>query len=318
MTSSTTSKTRRRHKLVLTSKPYYRITEECPADQYPPTRVSVPKSSTHTGKSILRYPGGKTRAMKLIVPRLLDQKATRLIAPFFGGGSIEFAWAAGTPNGHVEGMDLYAPVVCFWQHALSEPAAVAELVQQYFPLEKTQFYALQNTLSTLSGIDLAAAFYVLNRASFSGATMSGGMSPGHKRFTQSAIDRLTAFKSPNVSVTHSDAFAVLDALLDADPADGLIYLDPPYKLDDSGLYGDKGNMHKGFDHGRLAETCKALSSRGWRLLLSYNNEQSIRELYTGFSVENAQWAYGMKNVSGSSMGTSSEVLMFSERWQHPA
>lgn len=302
---------------MLTSKPYYRDTEECPADQYPPKRVSMPKSSTHTGKSILRYPGGKTRATKLILPRLLDQNASRLVSPFFGGGSIEFAWAAANPEGQVEGMDLYGPVVCFWQHALNTPAAVSELVQRYFPLEKTQFYELQNALSTLSGTELAAAFYVLNRASFSGATMSGGMSPGHKRFTQSAIDRLTSFKSPNVSVCHGDAFTVLEGLINEDPTDAVIYLDPPYKLDEAVLYGDKGNMHKGFDHGRLAKTCRTLSKKGWRILISYNDEQSVLDLYPEFEVENARWAYGMKNVSGSSMGASSEVLMFSDGWHHP-
>ena len=116
-----TSKTQRRMKLVLTSKPYYRITEQCPSDQYPPRRVEASKSQTHTGKSILRYPGGKTRAIKLILPKLLAQNASRLISPFFGGGSIEFAWAAAMPDGRVEGMDLYAPVVRFWQHALKEP-----------------------------------------------------------------------------------------------------------------------------------------------------------------------------------------------------
>lgn len=301
-------------KLVLTSKPYYRITEQCPSDQYPPTRTSTSKSSTHTGKSILRYPGGKTRAVKLIVPKLLAQKATRLVAPFFGGGSIEFAWAAAMPNGCVEGMDLYAPVVSFWQHALSDPGGVATRVQDYFPLEKARFYELQKELNTLSGVELGAAFYVLNRASFSGSTMSGGMSPGHKRFTQSAIDRLSAFNSPNVTVSHNDAFTVLDALVDQDPTDGLIYLDPPYKLDDSALYGNKGSMHKGFDHARLAETCQTLSDQGWRILISYNDAQSIRDLYTGFGVENARWAYGMKNVSGSSMGASSEILLYSAQW----
>jgi DNA adenine methylase len=301
-------------KLVLTSKPYYRITEQCPSDQYPPRGITTSKNRTHTGKSILRYPGGKTRAIKLILPKLLAQNAQRLISPFFGGGSIEFAWAAAMPDGRVEGMDLYAPVVRFWQHALNEPETVATLVQSFFPLEKTRFYELQKELERLSGVEQAAVFYVLNRASFSGSTMSGGMSPGHKRFTQSAIDRLSAFKSPNVVVTHNDAFDALAALIDQDPSDGVIYLDPPYMLDEVALYGTKGSMHKGFDHVGLAEICQALSQKGWRILISYNDAQSVRDLYTGFSVENACWAYGMKNVSGSAMGSSSEILLYSERW----
>ena len=106
--SSNSSKKTRREKLVLTSKPYYRRTEDCPADQYPPKRVKQSLGKTHTGKSILRYPGGKTRATKLILPRLMAQQASRLISPFFGGGSIEFAWAAANPTGWVDGRFVHA------------------------------------------------------------------------------------------------------------------------------------------------------------------------------------------------------------------
>ena len=99
-----------------------------------------------------------------------------------------------------------------------------------------------------------------------------------------------------------------------DPSDGIIYLDPPYMLDDAALYGNKGNMHKGFDHVGLSALCQTLSQKGWRILISYNDAQSVRDLYTGFGVENARWAYGMKNVSGAAMGSSSEVLLYSQRW----
>lgn len=314
--SSKSSKKTRREKLVLTSKPYYRRTEDCPSDQYPPKRVKQTSIKTHTGKSILRYPGGKTRATKLILPRLMAQEAKRLISPFFGGGSIEFAWAAANPDGWVDGADLYPPVVEFWQCALTKPSEVARRVQGYFPLSRDEFYTLQKNLGDLNGLDLAAAFYVLNRSSFSGATMSGGMSPGHKRFTQSAIDRLSAFKAPNVQVTYDDAFSVLEQCSMATPKGQVIYLDPPYKLNEAVLYGDKGNMHRGFDHEKLAMLCRSLSDRGWQILLSYNNDATIKSLYEGFRIEEAQWAYGMKNVSGTPMGDSSEVLIFSPSWRH--
>ena len=127
----------------------------------------------------------------------MAQQASRLISPFFGGGSIEFAWAAANPTGWVDGADLYMPVVEFWRCTLSDPSEVARRVQGYYPLSKEEFYTLQKKLGALHGLDLAAAFYAKSVVLL-GATMSGGMSPGHKRFTQSAIDRLLAFKAPNV------------------------------------------------------------------------------------------------------------------------
>ena len=88
------------------------------------------------------------------------------------------------PHGRVHGVDLYEPVVRFWQHALLMPELLSNRVEAEFPLSKERFYELQSALPSLKNLELATAFYVLNRASFSGATMSGGMSPGHKRFTQ--------------------------------------------------------------------------------------------------------------------------------------
>ena len=48
-------------------------------------------------KSPLRYPGGKTRACKIIEQELLKRtditKYSRIVSPFFGGGSFEFLYA---------------------------------------------------------------------------------------------------------------------------------------------------------------------------------------------------------------------------------
>ena len=59
-------------------------------------------------------------------------------------------------------------------------------------------------------IQRAAVYYVLNRSSFSGATLSGGMSPQHPRFTFTSIERLRNYFNPNVSVEKAD-FKILHA-----------------------------------------------------------------------------------------------------------
>ncbi|MAR65705.1 MAG: adenine methyltransferase, partial [Crocinitomicaceae bacterium] len=72
-------------------------------------------------KSILRYVGGKSRAVKHILPYLED--AEILYSPFFGGGSIEFAFSE---NGKVIACDLYEPVAVFWQETFKNPTLVAD------------------------------------------------------------------------------------------------------------------------------------------------------------------------------------------------
>jgi DNA adenine methylase len=174
-------------------------------------------------RSIFRYVGGKSRAVKHILPYLEDAKI--LYSPFFGGGSVELAFSE---TGQVIGGDLYEPVAVFWQETLKNPVAVADEVQKYHPLPKARFYELQIELSDLkSPLEMASVFYVLNRASFSGSTNSGGMSPNHPRFNQASIDRLRKFSAPNLEIHHKDAFQFLEELKTIDPEGKAIYLDPP-------------------------------------------------------------------------------------------
>jgi len=239
-------------------------------------------------KSILRYVGGKSRAVKHILPYL--KNADILYSPFFGGGSIEFAFSE---KGKVIGCDLYRPVAVFWQETLKNPIPLANKVQNYHPLSKSEFYSLQKQLPDLENpLDIASIFYVLNRASFSGSTNSGGMSPKHPRFNQASIDRLRSFSAPNVTIYHKDAFDFLLELKKEIPKNKVIYLDPPYMIKNN-LYGDKGNMHKGFNHKRLAEIVNELNSMGWKIVMSYNKNEIIENWYSDFKIIPVAWKYGM-------------------------
>lgn len=277
-------------------------------------------SPVQSQKSILRYPGGKTRAIPIILPHLEKQEAKTLISPFFGGGSIEIAWASKSTSRNVKGSDLYFPLATFWQKTLQAPQEVAQSVEKEHPISKERFNAIKEHIQNndLHEDELAAFFYVINRSSFSGSTMSGGMSPGHKRFTPSAIQRLREFHAPNIEVAHADAFEVLEALIEESPEGKMIYLDPPYWLSNqaSSLYGTKGDMHKGFDHDRLAKLSESLNKKGWKILISYNNDQKVIDAFPNFGVDEVDWTYGMKNVSDETMGESSEILLYSEAFSY--
>jgi DNA adenine methylase len=214
-------------------------------------------------KSPLRYPGGKSRA-------------------FLGGGSIELALA--NQGVRVFGYDAFEPLVAFWKQALSQPCKLATESLNYYPLEKDKFYEIQKSIEEEPDTSKRAVmFYVLNRSSFSGSTLSGGMSPGHDRFTLSAIERLSSFKCPNLTVEHLDFKETLSRHINT-----FLYLDPPYLIS-SYLYGKKGNTHRGFDHSGLASLLKERDD--W--ILSYNDCPEIRDAYKGFSFIAPQWEYGM-------------------------
>ncbi len=245
-------------------------------------------------KSPLRYPGGKSRAVRQILD-LMPTGLNELCSPFIGGGSIELACAA--IGMRVHGYDAFEPLVQFWQTALNDAALLARQVAEYHPLSRTDFYSLQKGYFSISErFTRAAAFYALNRASFSGTTLSGGMSPGHPRFTQSSIDRLRNFSADNLSVNLADFRESIPS-----HGDHFMYLDPPYANGER-LYGDRGDMHEDFDHAALADL---LHDRdGW--VLSYNDCQYVRSLYRGHRFVEMEWSYGMANRR-----SSNEIIILS-------
>ena len=93
-------------------------------------------------RSPLRYPGGKGRAVKHLVPMIEKMGITEMVSPFTGGGNIEIACA--NRGIQVHGYDLFRPVVVFWQSLLKRKDRLVELVASYHPLEeKTVLKALQ-------------------------------------------------------------------------------------------------------------------------------------------------------------------------------
>ena len=236
-------------------------------------------------RSPLRYPGGKSRAVNTI-RKYIPPDAKQMASPFLGGASVELACAA--DGIEVHGADAFAPLVNFWKHAKEQPVLLSKMARarKYYPLTRTKFYNLQKGFQAMEdGAEKAVVFFVLNRSSFSGTTLSGGMSPDHPRFTPSAIDRLRDFRARNLSVECADWKATLEK-----HGDKLLYLDPPYANGEK-LYGSKGDMHEGFDHEELAARLRERS--GW--ILSYNDCERVRKLYEGCDILAPEWGYGMSN-----------------------
>ena len=63
-------------------------------------------------KTLLRYPGGKAKAIK-VLSQYVPQDTKKVVSPFFGGGSFEFYLSE--QGIEVEGYDIFKPVVNFWK-----------------------------------------------------------------------------------------------------------------------------------------------------------------------------------------------------------
>jgi len=89
-----------------------------------------------------------------------------------------------------------------------------------------------------------------------------------------------------------------------------LYLDPPYDIKDN-LYGNKGSMHKGFDHDRFATECNDCSHTQ---LISYNSDQLVKDRFTDPKWKAAEFdlTYTMRSVGEymRDQQTRKELLLF--------
>ena len=250
-----------------------------------------------TVKSLLRYPGGKTRAIKYLDP-FVPKGTKELCSPFFCGGSFEFHLISKGIS--ITAGEIFTPLVSFWQEALENPIELASEVEEYYPCSKELFKEIQKEHINLEDrFFQAAMFYVLNRCSYSGTTASGGMSNNHPRFTKSSIDRLKNWNCPKELLSIN---TISFESLIPDNKDKLFYLDPPYLISNY-LYGNKGSTHKNFNHLLLREILEEVDN--W--FLSYNDCEEIRSMYSQYCILPLEWKYGMSKDK-----TSSEIIILSK------
>ena len=126
-------------------------------------------------KSPLRYPGGKSRAIKFITPLISEFKEYR--EPFVGGGSVFVYLKQKYPNKKFWINDIYENLYLFWKYAAKEPEKLIEQIQYWknnTANGKNLFKYLLKNINNFNELKKAAAFFVFNRITFSGTTESGG------------------------------------------------------------------------------------------------------------------------------------------------
>jgi DNA adenine methylase Dam len=251
-------------------------------------------------KTPLRYPGGKSRAvtkMDRYFPNLENYKEYR--EPFLGGGSVAVHITKKHPNTDVWVNDLYKPLYIFWKQLQSSGEELKELVLDYKfkynnPESARELFTESNEKifdESLSELDRAARFYIVNKCSFSGLSGSSSFSPqaSDKNFTINNINKFPGFSSliKNWKITN---FSYEELIVNSEGC--FVYLDPPYDIKDN-LYGNKGSMHKGFDHDKFALDCEESSSD---MLISYNSDQLVKDRFLNWNSAEFDLTYTMRSV----------------------
>jgi len=260
-------------------------------------------------KSPLRYPGGKSKALKWIVP--LIPYFDELREPFVGGGSVFVVTKQLFPSKKFWINDLNQDLYSFWKVVRDD---IKKLVIDISKLKNDtsdgKFLHKHYTKSTVkfNEFEKAVRFFVLNRITFSGTADSGGFSKAafEKRFTKSSIDRLNdlgKIVTPDVRITNID----YEELVNKPGENVFIFLDPPYlTAEKSMLYGKNGNLHRGFDHQRFANVMKNCQHK-W--LITYDDHPEIRNLFKFANIIEWEMQYGMNNYKKTTAAKGKELFI---------
>ena len=267
-------------------------------------------SMSHVIKSPLRYPGGKSKALRQI-QQYMPSGFEEFREPFVGGGSLFIYVRQRFPAVRVWINDLNYELYSFWLCARDQ---LNELVTEVLRIKKTEsdgrrlFEELTTVdVNKLTQLERAVRFFVLNRITFSGTVEAGGYSEKafHARYTYSSIERLASLKDlmKGVHITHADYRQVIHMCGE----EVFVFLDPPYfSASESRLYGRNGVLHTAFNHQEFAdEMCRCPH----RWLITYDDCETIRSNFRFAHQYSWTLQYGMNNYKQLSAAKGNELFI---------
>ena len=268
--------------------------------------------------SPLRYAGGKSKAIGLILANLPKLKENKIISPFFGGGSVELCLSQ-MLGINVIGYDIFNMLVNFWNVLINHKEEfVNELIK--FEITETEFtynrhvllnywdkikpsdlnYKTKNKiqlkpedLTKLDNNNITQAVYYYYNMTLSYGPMFLGW-PSSNEINKDKFNRKIAkIKELNLINLQVNCGLFQDIL--EKHSNDFLFLDPPYYLNgDSkmfkGMYPNCNFAihHNSFDHIKLAELLKKHEGG---FLMTYNNCSTIRDLYNDCKFEYPEWQY---------------------------
>lgn len=252
-------------------------------------------------KTCLRYPGGKSRATKFLLPRF-PKEISEYRECFLGGGSVAIAFTKENPDVPVWVNDLYWPLYNFWVNLqqngydLQERLLELKNVNLNPDSAKDLFLTSKDIInsSDKSLFEKAVAFYVVNKCSFSGLTESSSFSrqASINNFSINGISKLSDYSNliKNWKITN---LSYEEMVYTPSQINCFWFLDPPYDIKDN-LYGNKGSMHKGFDHKKFHSVVTQNIKDNW--MITYNDNETLSEWYSDYNCVSWDLTYTMRST----------------------
>jgi DNA adenine methylase len=266
--------------------------------------------------SPLRYPGGKGKLSAFISALIKSNSLSDglYVEPYAGGAAVAWELLLTGVMRRVHINDLNRPVWAFWNSVLNETDDLIKYILET-PVDMNTWnksrYIFNNN-SNEENIDVAFAFFFLNRTNRSGI-LNGGVIGGKNqtgpwkldaRYNRldlvARIEKIAAL-STRIKLSQDDAVEFISQNKISWSKKTLVYLDPPYHDKGRDLYY---NFYNHDDHANVAFATHSLSQISW--VVSYDDVLPIHALY-----ENDQCLQYTIRYSARERAAGREAMFFS-------
>lgn len=256
-------------------------------------------------KSNLRWPGGKSKMTK-ILDKFFPKRVDKYLETFTGGGSVLLYVAQKYNPEVIYANDIDNKLINYYNTVKNNPQL---LIDECLNIKNT--FDSETFREEFSKLDRnkASHFFIANKTSFGGLNSNYSSQAYNKNFSVKCIDKIHDISGVirDINFVNVDFIKLDDEIKNIEGF--FIYLDPPYFGNKKiGLYGEKGNLHKNFDHLALFEWINAHSANN-KIMISYDDSPYIRELYKDYNIYGFDFVYSMTNTGGNLCKTGKEIVI---------
>lgn len=268
----------------------------------------------------LRYPGGKTQLLPLVIDILKknDLIYGEYAEPFAGGSGIAISLLLNDYVSKIYLNDLDPSIYSFWHSVINQPKELCRLIEKT-DVTIEEWHRQKKILANPqkhSPLKIGFATLFLNRTNRSGIIKGGvigglDQSGNYKldcRFNKSDLIRKInriADHGNRIELSMLDAEIFIKKVIPKTAKNAFINIDPPYFCKGSGLYT---NFYKPDDHASLASKVSKIK-RKW--MVTYDDVDEIRNLYSSFPMytKNLQYSAQEKRIGVELLIASKELYI---------
>ena len=253
---------------------------------------------------ILKWAGGKTQLLPVLIPKIPKSYA-RYVEPFFGGGALYFA----IQPEHALISDSNPELVNMYQAVANDVEGVIRALSQFENTKECFLRTRALRWESLDPVLAAARMIYLNRTCYNGlyrVNRKGEFNTPFGAYRNPKICDAENLRRASEVLKHADIRCAdcIDILDDEVVAGDFVFLDPPYVP--VGKYGDFKRYTKeqfgDSDQVRLADAVGRLHRRSAYAILTNSNHPRVMELYALYEIEVETTKRNIACRSGSRMG----------------